>query len=147
MAPRPGNHRSRPPRRTRHANPLLYAHYDVQPPLADGLWHSPAYEPDRARRPLFGRGAADDAPASLPAMRRSKPGTTASSALPVNVTIFWEGEEEIGCPILGILLQQEREALRRCRRRLRHGQCRRWRAVADGFPRGMACGTVRVRGP
>lgn len=83
---------------------VLYAHHDVQPP-GDG-WTSPAFEPTRVGERLVGRGAADDKAgvmAHVGALRvlRERFGDD----LPVSVTVFVEGEEEIGSPTFGDFLR------------------------------------------
>jgi acetylornithine deacetylase/succinyl-diaminopimelate desuccinylase-like protein len=87
---------------------LLYAHHDVQPvgPRAD--WDSEPFEPTERGERLYGRGAADDKAgiaAHLAAIR------ALGDKLPVGVTVFVEGEEEVGSPTLEAFLSDHAEAL------------------------------------
>lgn len=87
----------------------LYAHHDVQPTGDVVLWTSPPFEATERNGRLYGRGAADDKggfAAHLAALRAfdGKP--------PVGVTLFIEGEEEIGSPSLRTLLERHADALR-----------------------------------
>ena len=87
---------------------LLYAHHDVQPEGDPASWESEPFEPTERGPRLFGRGAADDkagVAAHLAAVRAH------GGALPVGVTVFVEGEEEIGSPTLEQLLAEHRELL------------------------------------
>jgi acetylornithine deacetylase/succinyl-diaminopimelate desuccinylase-like protein len=87
---------------------LLYAHHDVQPEGNHATWESEPFEPTERGERLFGRGAADDKAgiaAHLAAVRAH------GSDLPVGVTVFVEGEEEIGSPTLELLLTEHRELL------------------------------------
>ena len=87
----------------------LYAHHDVQPTGDVRLWTSPPFEATERNGRLYGRGTADDKggfAAHLAALRAfdGKP--------PVGVTLFIEGEEEVGSPSLRTLLQRHADALR-----------------------------------
>ncbi len=88
---------------------LLYAHHDVQPPGDEKDWDSPPFEPVERGGRLYGRGAADD-----------KAGVMAHVAAirahgghpPVGVTVFVEGEEEIGSDSLATILERHGDRLR-----------------------------------
>lgn len=87
---------------------LLYAHHDVQPENDHADWNTPPFEPTEVGDRLYGRGAADDKAgiaAHLAAIR------ALADDLAVDVTVFVEGEEEIGSSTLGALLEQEADHL------------------------------------
>lgn len=87
---------------------LLYAHHDVQPPGADSDWDTPPFVPTEKEGRLFGRGAADDKAgvvAHLGALR------TLADDLSVGVTVFVEGEEEVGSPSFTTFLHTYRDLL------------------------------------
>lgn len=78
---------------------LLYAHHDVQPPGDEGPWESPAFTPTERNGRLYGRGTADDKAgviAHLAAVRTLL--ASWSDGEGVGLTVFIEGEEEIGSP-------------------------------------------------
>ena len=88
---------------------MLYAHHDVQPPGTESDWDSPPFEPTERDGRVYARGIADDKAgviAHIAALRAH------SGALPVGVTVFVEGEEEIGSDSLGAILERHGERLR-----------------------------------
>lgn len=86
----------------------LYAHHDVQPTGAPAQWTAEPFAATERGDRLFGRGAADDKgglSVHLAALRAFE------GRPPVGVTLFVEGEEEIGSPSLAETLDAEAAAV------------------------------------
>ncbi|MFC5369994.1 dipeptidase [Arcanobacterium bovis] len=97
---------------TRPAEPgkptvLLYAHHDVQPPGKSELWDSEPFLAQERDGRLYGRGAADDKAGvllHLAAIEAADPG--------VGITLFIEGEEEVGSPTFVDFLNTYKDTLK-----------------------------------
>jgi acetylornithine deacetylase/succinyl-diaminopimelate desuccinylase-like protein len=92
------------------ATVLIYGHFDVQPPAPLDEWVSPPFDPAVRDGKLYARGAADDK-GQLYAQLRAAAELAAAGALPVNLRVACDGEEEIGGhSIVDFLAADERGA-------------------------------------
>jgi acetylornithine deacetylase/succinyl-diaminopimelate desuccinylase-like protein len=86
---------------------MVYGHYDVQPPDPLDLWVTGPFEPTVRDGWLFARGAADNKGnvvaviQAVEALARTSP----TGVPPINLSFFFEGEEEIGSPTVGTLVR------------------------------------------
>ena len=89
---------------------LLYGHFDVQPPAPLELWESDPFEPEIRDGWLYCRGAVDDKGNSYLLLKAARL-LAEEGALPVNVRVAFDGEEEIGGhSIVDFLAADERGA-------------------------------------
>jgi acetylornithine deacetylase/succinyl-diaminopimelate desuccinylase-like protein len=88
---------------------LLYAHYDVQPPLDEKAWHTPPFQLTEVDGRWYGRGAADckgNIVMHLTALR------ALGDDVPVNLKLIVEGSEEQGTGGLEDFVEHHPDLLR-----------------------------------
>ncbi|HEU5277762.1 MAG TPA: M20/M25/M40 family metallo-hydrolase [Gaiellaceae bacterium] len=74
---------------------MIYGHFDVQPPAPLDLWESPPFELDERDGWYYARGIADDK-GQLYTLLKAAQLLREQNALPVNIRVVSDGEEEIG---------------------------------------------------
>ncbi|WP_068081443.1 dipeptidase [Polycladidibacter stylochi] len=95
---------------------LFYGHYDVQPVDPIELWHADPFEPkvvtrDDGTQMIVARGANDDKGQLMTFVEAMRAWMAVTGDLPINVTVFLEGEEESGSPSLEPFLEANKEEL------------------------------------
>jgi acetylornithine deacetylase/succinyl-diaminopimelate desuccinylase-like protein len=90
---------------------LVYGHYDVQPVAPAAAWTVPPFGGIIRGNRLFGRGASDDKGQFFTHFKALEILLQTGRALPLNVKVLLEGEEEIGSPNLGAFIRQHRQLL------------------------------------
>jgi acetylornithine deacetylase/succinyl-diaminopimelate desuccinylase-like protein len=87
---------------------LIYGHFDVQPVDPVSQWTHPPFEPHIEDGRIFARGASDDKGNMLVPILALEAMLKTDGRLPVNVKLFFEGQEEIGSPQIGAFLPQHK---------------------------------------
>src|SRR5256885_15044121 len=90
---------------------LRYGHYDVQPAEPLELWHTPPFEPTLRDGKLYARGAVDDKGQVYMHLKAIEAHMKVNGALPINLKVVIEGEEEVGSDNLAKFLRDRRKEL------------------------------------
>jgi acetylornithine deacetylase/succinyl-diaminopimelate desuccinylase-like protein len=90
---------------------LVYGHYDVQPVDPLELWETPPFRPAVRNRRLYARGVSDDKGQIMVHIQALEAILKSEGALPVNVRVLLEGEEEVGSPNLGPFIRTHSDLL------------------------------------
>jgi acetylornithine deacetylase/succinyl-diaminopimelate desuccinylase-like protein len=90
---------------------LLYGHYDVQPPEPLDAWISPPFEPTIRNGRLYARGVGDNKGQHFAQILALESLLACQGALPCNVRVVLEGEEEVGSPHLLDFVREHRDEL------------------------------------
>ncbi len=90
---------------------LIYGHYDVQPAEPLELWTSPPFEPEVREGRIYARGSVDDKGQLFLHIKALEAHLKTRRALPCNVVVIAEGEEEVGSENLEAFVERERTLL------------------------------------
>ncbi len=91
---------------------LVYGHYDVQPAEPLDLWITGPFDPTVRDGELYARGAVDDKGQVFMHLKALEAHLKTRGALPVNVKLLIEGEEEIGSPSLESFIAKHQDLLK-----------------------------------
>lgn len=91
---------------------LAYGHYDVQPAEPLELWDSPPFEPTVREGRIYARGSVDDKGQLFLHIKALEALLRTRGALPVNVVLLAEGEEEVGSAHLAAFIESHADLLR-----------------------------------
>lgn len=89
---------------------LIYGHFDTQPVDPLELWTQPPFEPVIREDRIYARGASDDKGNMLLSILAVE-AMLKTTGLPLNVKLFFEGQEEIGSPQLPEFIASQRDLL------------------------------------
>jgi acetylornithine deacetylase/succinyl-diaminopimelate desuccinylase-like protein len=92
---------------------LCYGHFDVQPPAPLELWESDPFEATVRGEWLYARGVADDK-GQLWMLLHAAGLLAAEGALPINVRVVSDGEEEVGGQSIVEFLEQDERGADAC---------------------------------
>jgi len=90
---------------------MIYGHYDVQPPDPIEEWISPPFEPTVRDGRIYARGVGDNKGQHFANILAIESLLRVRGALPCNVLVLLEGEEEVGSPHMPEFVREHRDLL------------------------------------
>jgi acetylornithine deacetylase/succinyl-diaminopimelate desuccinylase-like protein len=90
---------------------MIYGHFDTQPVDPLERWSQPPFEPVVKNDRVYARGASDDKGNMLAPILAVEALLNSEGRLPVNLKLFFEGQEEIGSPQLPDFISANRQLL------------------------------------
>ncbi len=126
---------------------VIYAHYDVQPVDPLNLWTTPPFEPTLRDGNLYARGANDDKSGVFVNLKALESIFAVDGKLPVNVKLFFEGEEESGSPSMHPFVAAHKDLLKADLLILCDGGFSKDQPVIMYAARGIVGAEVKVTGP
>lgn len=126
---------------------LIYAHYDVQPVGDASLWQTAPFEATIVDGRLVARGAVDDKCGVWVNLAAIEAIMRAAGSLPVNIKLFFEGEEELGSRNTGRFVAANKALLAADALIICDGPFSPRQPVIGTAVRGAISGEVKVKGP
>ena len=126
---------------------LVYAHYDVQPVGDEALWQTAPFEPTLVDDRLVARGTVDDKCGIWVNLKVIESILVATGSLPVNIKLFFEGEEELGSRNTGEFVKAMREQLAADALIICDGPFSPEQPAIGCAVRGAVMGEVKLKGP
>ena len=126
---------------------LIYAHYDVQPVGDEALWRTAPFEPTVVDGRLVARGTVDDKCGIWVNLAAIEAIMRAAGNLPLNIKLFFEGEEELGSRNTGSFVAESKALLAADALIICDGPFSPRQPVVGIAVRGAISGEVRVKGP
>jgi acetylornithine deacetylase/succinyl-diaminopimelate desuccinylase-like protein len=88
---------------------MIYGHFDTQPVDPLSLWETDPFDPQVRDGRVYARGASDDKGGMLAPILALEALLRSEGALPLNVKLFFEGQEEIGSPTMAPFVKENAE--------------------------------------
>ena len=126
---------------------LIYAHYDVQPVGDEALWDTMPFEPTVIHDRLVARGTVDDKCGIWVNLAAITSIMQVAGKLPINIKLFFEGEEELGSRNTGRFVGENKDLLAADALIICDGPFSPRQPVIGTAVRGAISGEVKINGP